>query len=37
MAEVKGKKIKELEEQKSIQLSDDIIIETDPETGDQCI
>ena len=34
MAEVKGKKIKELEEQKSIQLSDDIIIETDPETGD---
>ena len=28
MAEVKGKKIKELEEQKSIQLSDDIIIET---------
>lgn len=34
MTEVKGKKIKELEEQKSIQLSDDIIIETDPETGD---
>lgn len=34
MAEVKGKKIKELEEQKSIQLSDDIIIETDPETGE---